>query len=309
MSASTSIAFACPRCQTALEQLTPDVLCCPNDELEFRRTDGIWRMLLPEREPLFAQFRREYETIRQAEGRGDNTSEYYRALPYRDLTGRMPGDWQIRAATFNALIERVVIPHEQRLARSMSFLDMGAGNGWLSNRLAQRGHAVAAVDLSDNDFDGLGCFRFYESAFTPVQAEFDHLPFTEGSMDMVVFNASLHYSVDYATTLSEARRVLSSTGRLVVLDSPVYTDQTSGKLMVQERQEEFLHKYGFPSDALPSENFLTYRRLEELAARLNAHYQLITPSYTLNWKLRPLKARLLGRREPAKFHIIVFSSS
>ena len=265
-------------------------------------------MLLPEREPAFAQFRREYETVRLAEGRGEANPDYYRALPYRDLTGRMAEDWKIRAASCDALVEKVVSPLEQRLKRPLRILDLGAGNGWLSNRLALLGHAVAAVDLADNDFDGLGCFRYYASAFVPVQAEFDHLPFLDGSADLVIFNASLHYSVDYSVTLSEAYRVACAPGLLAVMDSPVYTDQASGARMVQERQREFEKKYGFPSNALPSENYLTYLRLGELAAGLGMRCQLITPSYGLQWRLRPLKARLLGRREPAKFHIILFSS-
>ncbi len=264
-------------------------------------------MLLPERAPLFVQFLREYETVRQAEGRGANQPDYYRALPYRDLSGRMPGDWQIRRASFEALIERVVVPIAVQQNRPLRILDLGAGNGWLSNQLAQRGHAVAAIDLSTNDFDGLGCYRFYESAFTPVQAEFDHLPFGDDSVDLAVFNASFHYSTDYARTLGEARRVLGPSGQAVVMDSPVYADKSGGEQMVQERQSEFSKKYGFPSNALASENFLTYRRLEELAAISAAEVRLITPHYQIRWRLRPWKARLLGRREPAKFHLIIFS--
>jgi len=202
----------------------------------------------------------------------------------------------------------VVAPLEQQAGRKLRILDLGSGNGWLSNRLARSGHAMAAVDLADNNFDGLGCYRFYDQAFTPVQAEFDRLPFVDGSADLAIFNASLHYSLDYSVTLGEAQRVLCPQGLLVVVDSPVYADPSSGDMMVAERQAEFQRKYGFPSNALPSENFLTYRRLGELAAGLGMELRLIDPEFSLAWRLRPLKARLLGRREPAKFHVIVFSN-
>ncbi len=301
-----SLAFACPRCGSPLDLSSPTEYCCPKDGLHFQQVDGIWRMLLPEREPVFAQFRREYETVRRAEGRG-GSPDYYRALPFHDLSGRMPGDWQIRRASFNALIEKVIRPLESQAAQPLRILDLGAGNGWLSNRLAQRGHAAAAVDLADNDFDGLGCYHYYESSFVPVLAEFDHLPFVAGTVDLVIFNASLHYSVNYAVTLGEASRVLCPSGTLAVIDSPVYADPASGAQMVQERKIEFLNKYNFPSDALPSENYLTYQRVRELAAGLGMGVQLITPSYGLQWHLRPLKARLLRTREPAKFHLILFS--
>ena len=66
------------------------------------------------------------------------------------------------------------------------------------------------------------------SAFAAVVAEYDRLPVARGQMDLVVFNASLHYSTDYAVTLGETLRVLRQRGTLVILDSPTYTDPTSG---------------------------------------------------------------------------------
>jgi hypothetical protein len=75
--------------------------------------------------------------------------------------------------------------------------------------------------------------------------------------------------------------------------------------MVAEREEQFQRKYGFASDQLQSENYLTYARLKELGQDLNLNWKFITPLYGLRWMFRPLIAGLLRRREPAKFHLIV----
>jgi len=294
-------AFACPRCRAPLEPGDDATLRCPHDGLQFRRIDGIWRFLLPEREAYFTRFIHDYETVRRAEGRGSPDAAYYHALPYRDLNGRMSADWRIRAASFDLLVKRIVTPTTVPLR----ILDLGAGNGWLSNRLAGRGHAVMAVDLITNDFDGLGSCRHYSSAFTPVQAEFDHLPLSAAGIDLVIFNASLHYSVDIGVTLAEALRVMEPSGSLVILDSPVYHDAGSGTQMVQERESRFVARFGFPSNALSSENYLTYTRLQQLAEGLSLDWQFFTPFYGLRWALKPLVARLSGRREPARFHVIV----
>jgi SAM-dependent methyltransferase len=216
----------------------------------------------------------------------------------------MPADWRIRAIGFDTFVAQVLVPLEQSKV-PQRILDLGAGNSWLSNRLAQRGHAVWAVDLATNDFDGLGAYRKYDTVFTPVQAEFDRLPFPDAAVDLLIFNASLHYSVELRATLAEALRVLAPAGSLVILDSPVYQDAASGAQMVRERESQFQERFGFPSNALPSENYLTYGRLNELAAALHLRWQILTPFYDLRWTLKPLVARLLGRREPAKFHLIV----
>lgn len=299
------LAFTCPKCHAQLASPSPDSFVCLADNLRFERIDGIWRFLLPERQAHYAQFVAEYETVRQSEGRGSGDENYYRSLPYHDLSGRMSADWRIRAASFDSFLARILLPLEKEMARPVTVLDLGAGNGWLSNRLAQRKHNVGAVDLTLNDFDGLGCHRFFDSAFTPLQAEFDLLPFSNGAADLLIFNASLHYSEDYAKTLAESLRVLAPSGTLVILDSPFYHDPRSGAQMVVEREELFAKRFGFRSDAVKSQNYLTYSTLQHLGEQLGIGWQFITPNYGLGWEMRPLKARLFGRREPAKFHVVV----
>ena len=44
-------------------------------------------------------------------------------------------------------------------AEPIRVLDVGAGNSWLSHRLASFGHQVVAVDRLDDELDGLGAWR------------------------------------------------------------------------------------------------------------------------------------------------------
>ncbi len=303
--ATTPFVFACPECRTPLESRGDDQLYCPAGQHAFHRGQGIWRMLPAGRVAHFQAFIRDYETIRREEGRGAAGPAYYRNLPFVDVTGRFSEDWRIRATSFEALLKRVIRPIEAQQGRPLTILDMGAGNGWLSNRLAARGHSVVAIDLLTNEVDGLGAHVHYDMEFTPVQAEFDRLPFVDGAFDLVVFNGALHYSTDFVETLREALRVTRAGGRLVIADSPVYRNAASGKAMIRERETEFEYRYGFPSNAIPFENFLTYDRLNELGDSLGLEWRMIQPFYGLSWALRPWKARIRRRREPARFLLIV----
>jgi ubiquinone/menaquinone biosynthesis C-methylase UbiE len=297
--------FVCPRCRTTLERNAPDRVTCPQDGLEFWNVDGIWRFLLPESEAHYARFIRDYESVRRSEGRGSSSANYYRALPFKDLSGQHARDWAIRAHSFNVLVKNVLTRLQNPLERSLKILDLGAGNSWLSSRLSAQGDRVLAVDLLVNEQDGLGAWKNYENSFTPIQAEFNHLPVMDRFADTVIFNASFHYSENYSETLKEALRVTSLGGLVVIMDSPVYRRGDSGEKMVAEREAQFREKYGFASDNLQSENYLTYERLNQLARELNLTWKRITPFYGLRWSLRPLMAGLLRRREPAKFHLIV----
>ena len=177
-------------------------------------------------------------------------------------------------------------------------------------RLARRGHAVVALDLLDDPLDGLGAKKHYGGGFGAVLAEYDHLPLACAQIDLAsMINASLHYSTDYAATLSETLRVLRKQGTLVILDSPTYHDPTSGARMVQERQKRFLATYGFASDVMPSEHFLTPARLDALASDLGLVWELHAPGLDVRSAVGRAIGGLRARREPARFPVIVGRSN
>jgi SAM-dependent methyltransferase len=251
-----------------------------------------------------AQFVREYRTVRRAEGWGSTDPAYYRALPYRDLTGRFTDIWRIRARSYDLFLNKVLVPLEQQHA-TLTIADLGAGSGWLAYRLAQRGHRVFAIDLLEDTFDGLGAIRTYASAVHALAAEFDHLPLPSASLDLAVFNASLHYSTDYARTLRESMRVLRPGSTLAIVDSPMYSDPNSGARMVKEREARFEYTYGFASNALPSEHYLTPGRLSELSNQLDIRWHI--HMLRLDWRswARRTLGGLRARREPARFPVVV----
>jgi SAM-dependent methyltransferase len=194
---------------------------------------------------------------------------------------------------------------EPLATRRLTILDLGAGSGWLAHRLAQRGHSVLAIDLLDDALDGLGAIQHYQGGVQPVIAQFDRLPLAAELADLVVFNASFHYSTNYGLTLRETLRVLRPQGTLVILDSPMYNDPTSGARMVQERRARFLAAYGFASDALPSEHFLSPARLDALADELGLVWQIHRPALDWRTSLGRTIGGIRAQREPASFPVIV----
>jgi len=238
-------------------------------------------------------FLEQYGRIRASEGRGSSNGAYYRELPFIE-----DAQWKIRAATFR-YFDRHILPKQPSRV-----LDLGAGNGWLSNRMIERGHAAVAIDIFRDQRDGLDATRHYEQRFPVIEAEFDSLPFPSGQYDLAVFNASFHYSADYARTLQEARRCLRPDGRIVILDSPVYQLHAHGNAMRAERQQLFERQFGFRSEALNSIEFLDEPMLAALAKELCLTWTIHQPWYGLAWHMRPVMARLKSRRPPSRFWIL-----
>lgn len=305
----------CPQCGTYLgilraEQFPLEFLySCTGCYFQMVNERGIWKALPPTRAAHYAKFMREYQVVREAEGRGSDNPQYYLALPYQDLSGRNQEQWAIRARTYSFLEHRILPEVESRNAGPLNVLDLGAGNGWLSYRLALHGHRTVAVDLLDADMDGLGAAAHYAgnlpSLFPRFQAELDRLPFADSQFDLAIFNASFHYSENYSETLGEATRCLRVGGTVIVTDTAWYKREDSGQRMVAERRKSFIERYGFPSDGLASLEYLTDSRLAALEDEFHLRWKAYSPFYGVRWAMRPLLAKLRRKREPSRFRIYV----
>ena len=296
-------AFVCPSCHGTLESFDGSWRCSAED-LGFGMEHGIPTFILPHRRDTLAGFLEFYRRVRSSEGWGSSSAEYYRGLPYHDRTGNHDSVWRIRARTFDCFLRHLA---RDRSALSGLVLDAGAGNCWLSARLAERGFDVAALDINDDSQDGLGALALMSpdlrSQIVPVRAEFDALPFGSETFDLAVLNASLHYSPDVMHTLEGLLAVLRRGGMLYILDSPVYGTQEAGEQMVRERNERFSKQFGIAPLEEHSSGFITANIVRQIQGRFRT--ELLDPGYGLRWALRPYAARLLGRREPALFQIIV----
>lgn len=309
------LGLQCPQCGVPVgtlrqHEFPPEFLySCTTCHFQMLNEDGIWKALPAVRKAHFERFLREYQVVREAEGRGSRDPEYYLALPFQDLSGHNQQQWAIRSRTYTFLEQRILPEIEAQAARNLSVLDLGAGNGWLSYRLALRKHLPVAVDVFTSDLDGLAAAAHYRKKlpglFPRFQAEVDRLPFADRQFDLAIFNASFHYSEDYFETLGEAIRCLRAGGTVIIADTAWYTADESGQRMLAERRHTFSKQYGFPSDAIPSLEYLTDERLAALEQQFGIRWKIYSPFYGMGWAMRPLAAKLKRKREPSRFRIYV----
>jgi SAM-dependent methyltransferase len=254
------------------------------------------------------QFAEDYAAHRQAEGRGYAGDDLL-ALPYI-RSGPLARQWGVRARSFDAFMDRLIRPMARTLHRPIRVLDLGAGNGWLSYRLALEDHSASALDIRGDGVDGLGAAQpFLERAggyMRTAVGSFDDIPAPDSSFDIAVFNASLHYATDLAAVLKEAARVVRPGGRLAILDSPFYRREADGLAMVAEKTADAPLRFGARARtlmALPFIEFLTVERLRAASAGIGVEWRRSRVLYPLWYELRPLTARLRGVRTPSRFDL------
>src|SRR5579859_1912512 len=293
--------FACPRCSGLLSDITSEFIVCPTCGNAYTSRDGIYRFLLPGRLEALQPFFRQYRQVRQQGGYRTRTPAEYNSLPWLDARHPDSGMWQVRAQSF-AYVRRLLPAIRPD---SLLVLDLGAGNGWLSNQLSALGHRCVALDCLDDAEDGLGANIHYSTTFTRVQADFDSLPFAPAQFDLVVFNASLHYAPDVLKTLRHACCVLAAHGRLVVMDSPTFRSNESGRQMLIEQQQQFRARFGLSDILQPGVGYLTKAMLIGAAHQLGLSTRFVASRGQAGWAVRRLLAGIRRRREPAGFGVWV----
>ena len=98
--------------------------------------------------------------------------------------------------------------------------DLGAGEGTLSQLLAQRAKQVIAVDNSEKMVE-FGKALAKEHKLPNLEYRLGDLespPIDDASVDLVIFSQALHHADHPAKAIQEARRILKPEGRLIILD-------------------------------------------------------------------------------------------
>jgi ubiquinone/menaquinone biosynthesis C-methylase UbiE len=225
------------------------------------------------------QFVAEYRRVRLAEGFASADPRFVHQLPFRDATGRNAATWRIRA--FHYLVIRAGLA---LLPRAERVLDVGAGNGWLSRRLAGS-YRVTALDVDATD-TGLG--GLVDARIKRVCGDLESLPVRDSSFDVVIAAATIHYATRLPVALSEVARVLRPGGVFILADSPIYPD-AEARDSAWQRTLAHYRAAGYP-DLAHRYRGLTRAELEENGA---FRFMTVSPGFA---GFRAALGHLVGQR-------------
>jgi ArsR family transcriptional regulator len=107
-----------------------------------------------------------------------------------------------------------------QLVPYITIVDLGAGEGMISQLLAERAKKVYCID-SSKSMVRVGTELAKKKNFSNLEyklGDIEKVPLTDNSVDLALMSQSLHHAQHPELALSEAFRILKPKGKLIVLD-------------------------------------------------------------------------------------------
>jgi ArsR family transcriptional regulator len=133
---------------------------------------------------------------------------------FDQLAGRF-GRHYVPGRSWKAVAELLL-----QLMTPMVIADLGAGEGTLSQLLAQRAKQVIAVDNSEKmvEFGSELARTHGVGNLVYRKGDLEALPVEDGAVDLALFSQSLHHAQHPRKAVEEAWRILRPGGRIAILD-------------------------------------------------------------------------------------------
>jgi SAM-dependent methyltransferase len=221
-----------------------------------------------------------YLKVREKEGRL-YSDDVVAKLPLFAKNHVLSNEWQARFSSAKRLRKYL-----SQKNTSLKILDLGCGNGWLSNFLAQDNHTVFSVDqnkielkqaarvFSSSAEDGGSSGRKEDGGRSAgklafLETDIFFAPFPKESFDIILISSAVQYFPDLSKLLKTLLTYLKPNGEVHIVDSAFYTDDEIQQAIC--RSEEYYSSLGFPEMS----KYYFHHRISELE------------KFSVKWMYRP----------------------
>jgi ubiquinone/menaquinone biosynthesis C-methylase UbiE len=148
-------------------------------------------------------------------------------------------EWSMRKGSAERLLKYI-----EKTFTAPEILEIGCGNGWLSNKLAGiHKSKVSGIDINKTELEQarrvFGANKSLTFLYGPLEDIFPE----DRIFDVIVLAAAIQYFENLPTLLNKLQQKLSKQGEIHIIDSPFYNkeDQVSAR----ERTALYYSKLGF----------------------------------------------------------------
>lgn len=185
---------------------------------------------------VFTEIEKAYLSVRGKESRIYSDLEVEKlpfGLPKSHVHSK---EWMIRQLSLKKLKEIVKKNNCSRI------LDLGCGNGWMSNQLCQSGYEVVGVDMNTLELDQAKRL-FEKEQLTFVYGDiFRDLDI--GKFDCVVISAALQYFSDPKSLIERLFNYLNPEGIIIIMDTFFYNEKEVKE--AKKRSDTYYEKMEVP---------------------------------------------------------------
>ncbi len=179
-----------------------------------------------------------YLYVREKENRVLNDQQVAQ-LPAIEKDHEHAKEWAKRSETAHRFLEYL-----KSKETGLRILDIGCGNAWFSNKMANQGHEVMAQDLNLYELEqGRRVFQNDQLHFIYAH-ELDAI-LENDRFDMITFNASFQYFGHGKQLLETLKSHLTERGELHILDTPFYQGERE-KQQAKSRTEMYYQNMNCP---------------------------------------------------------------
>jgi len=187
---------------------------------------------------FISAFGKQYISLRKKEGRLF-TDQEVASLPEITATNNLKKEWDIRKASCARLIS-----HLSRKRRPLAILEIGCGNGWLSNQISKiKDVVVTGMDINSFELEQ-GARVFGKKANLDfVFGDLSDETFKGRVFDIIVFAASIQYFPSLDRIIRMALEHLKWEGEIHILDSHFYKENQLKD--ARQRSSRYFIELGF----------------------------------------------------------------
>ena len=179
-----------------------------------------------------------YLRVREKEGRLYSDGVVAQ-LPFIPGDHPLAGEWRARSASAQRLVGYLSSFQKPRL-----ILDLGCGNGWLSNVLAEAGHTVIGSDQNLYELKQAARVFRSNSKLSFLESDIFSAPFASGLFDVIILASVLQYFSDASSLISVLLSYLKTQGEIHILDTPLYAENKLEEAKL--RSNRHYTSLGFP---------------------------------------------------------------
>lgn len=206
--------------------------------------------------PPKSTFEEQYKSVRDKENRW-LSDDIVKQLPQFDSNAPLASEWKKRAWMLNRFLNHV------NAKRFDSILDIGCGNGWMTNHVANCCTNIIGVDVGQEELEQAArCFGNESIRFICCE-DWSLLP--KKSFDLIYFAGSFHYFDPDEKFWNWLLSLLKPGGEIHILETHFY--QPNEVELAQKRSQEYFESLGtkvdyykhFSWDVLPKNHEVLYR--------------------------------------------------